>query len=210
MTLVKICGITSLEDAIMCVEAGADALGFNFYSHSPRYIEPQAVRKIMDQLPADVLTVGVFVNEETELVKQITTRAGVAAVQLHGEESPEYCRQFADRYVIKVLAASKVAPEEALAYEVQAIMLDASNRKARGGTGRVIDWSLARRARDLVPRFFLAGGLAPENVGEALATVDPYGVDACSALETSPGIKNPARVRAFVKATRAAALAVKR
>lgn len=202
MAFVKICGITNLEDALLCVAAGADALGFNFYRLSPRYIEPIAAREITSRLPANVLTVGVFVNELTpETVERIASDAGVLAMQLHGDESPNYCRALRGRYVIKVLAASKdFEPQRALDYEVEAIMLDTFDPQMRGGTGRVIDWSVARKTRALVPKFFLAGGLSPENVQGAIRRVDPYGVDACSALEIRPGKKLPERVAAFVKA----------
>jgi phosphoribosylanthranilate isomerase len=206
MAFVKICGITNLEDALLSAAAGADALGFNFYRPSPRFIEPLAAREIIDRLPGNVLTVGVFVNEPTpEAVERIASDAGVAAVQLHGDESPEYCRALRSRYVIKVLTAGNdFEPQRALDYEVQAIMLDTSDPQLRGGTGRVMDWSVARRTRALVPRLFLAGGLAAENVRYAIAAVDPYGVDACSRLEISPGKKVPERLEAFVKAARAA------
>jgi phosphoribosylanthranilate isomerase len=206
MTFIKICGITNLEDARMSVAAGADALGFNFYRPSPRYIDPDSAREIIDQLPDSVLTVGVFVNEESpNVVEQIATEAGVAALQLHGDESPDYCRELANRYVIKVLAAgNNFKPEDALDYDVQAIMLDAFDSHLRGGTGRTIDWSRARQTRNVIPRLILAGGLGPENVGEAIAIVNPYGVDACSALESTPGKKVPERVTAFIQAVRAA------
>ena len=202
MAYVKVCGITNLDDARAAVEAGADALGFNFYRPSPRYIEPIAARAIIDKLPADVLTVGVFVNEETpKRVEEIANEAGVAALQLHGDESPEYCVALKDRYVIKVFGVGgDFAPERALAYDVQAVMLDALDRKVRGGTGRMVDWLAARRIRELVPKLFLAGGLSPRNVAEAIAAVRPYAVDACSSLESSPGRKDAARVRAFVAA----------
>ena len=204
MAFVKICGITNLEDALVSVAAGADALGFNFYRPSPRYIEPLAAREIIDRLPGNVLTVGVFVNEATpEDVEQIASDAGVAAVQLHGDETPDYCRALRGRYVIKVLAArTDFEPQRALDYEVQAIMLDTFDPQMRGGTGRIMDWSLARETRELVPKLFLAGGLAAENVGYAIAAVDPYGVDACSKLEITPGKKVPERVEAFVNAAR--------
>ena len=206
MAFVKICGITNLEDALLSVAAGADALGFNFYRPSPRYIEPLAAREIIDRLPGNILTVGVFVNEPTpEAVERIASDAGVAAVQLHGDESPDYCRALRGRYVIKVLAAGDdFEPQRALDYEVQAIMLDTFDPQMRGGTGRVMDWSVARETRALVPRLFLAGGLDAENVRDAIAAVDPYGVDACSKLEISPGKKVPERVEAFVNAARAA------
>jgi phosphoribosylanthranilate isomerase len=206
MAFVKICGITNLEDALLSVAAGADALGFNFYRPSPRYIDPLAAREIIDSLPESVLTVGVFVNEPTpETVERIASDAGVAAVQLHGDESPDYCRALRGRYVIKVLkAGNDFEPQRALDYEVQAIMLDTFDPQMRGGTGRVMDWSVARRTRELVPKLFLAGGLAADNVRFAIAAVEPYGVDACSRLEISPGKKFPERVEAFVNAARTA------
>jgi len=206
MTLVKICGITNLDDALMSVEAGADALGFNFYRPSPRFIEPEAVREIVSQLPADTLTVGVFVNEETpEVVENIASESGVAALQLHGDESPDYCRRFPERYVIKVFRVDHdFDPVQIQNYNVNAVMLDAFDRNLRGGTGRTVDWSLARETRELGIRLFLAGGLSHTNVSEAITAVKPYAVDACSALEDSPGKKTPELVFAFVKAVRAA------
>lgn len=205
MTLIKICGITNLEDAQLCVAAGADALGFNFYPPSPRYIEPRVARSIIDQLPETILTVGVFVNEPTNLVEQIANEAGVAALQLHGDETPDYCRELTNRRVIKVLATGNdFHPENALAYDVDTIMLDAFDLKLRGGTGQTIDWELARQTRSLVPQLILAGGLTPENVSDAIFAVNPYGVDACSSLENRPGRKTPERVKAFVEAVRAA------
>jgi phosphoribosylanthranilate isomerase len=206
MAFVKICGITNLEDALVSVAAGVDALGFNFYRPSPRYIEPLAARQIIDHLPRKVLTVGVFVNEPTpEAVERIASDAGVTAVQLHGDETPDYCRELRGRYVIKVLAAGNdFQPERARDYHVQAIMLDTFDQQLRGGTGRSLDWSVARKTRELVPRLFLAGGLAAENVRSAIEAVDPYGVDACSKLEISPGKKLAERVEAFASAARLA------
>lgn len=208
MAFVKICGITNLEDALLSVAAGADALGFNFYRPSPRYIEPSAAREIIDNLPENVLAVGVFVNERTpEMVERIASDAGVGAMQLHGDESPDYCHALRGRYVIKVLSAGNdFEPQSALNYEVQAIMLDTFDPEMRGGTGRVMDWSVARKTRVLVPNLFLAGGLAAENVRYAIAAVNPYGVDACSRLEITPGKKDPERVEAFVNAVRSASL----
>lgn len=203
--LVKICGITNLEDALMAVDAGADMLGFNFYRSSSRYIEPEAARKIIDQLPLRVLTVGVFGNETPELVEQVASEAGVSVLQLHGDESPEYCWALKHRSVIKVLRVDQdFVPERALDYDVEGIMLDAFDKNLRGGTGHTIDWSIARRTRELVPKLFLAGGLSPENVAAAIAAVAPYAVDACSALEASPGKKDPLRVFKFVAAARTA------
>lgn len=205
--LIKICGITNLQDALMAIDAGAGALGFNFWRPSRRFIEPEDARVIIGQLPPDILTVGVFVNQASpQQAEQIAAQAGVAALQLHGDESPEYCEALRDHYVIKALAVGDdFDPERATKYHTRAIMLDAFDKENRGGTGRRIDWSVARRTRELVPRLFLAGGLSPENITAAIAAVEPYGVDACSALERAPGKKDPARVRSFIKAALAAA-----
>jgi phosphoribosylanthranilate isomerase len=204
MTLIKICGITSLDDATAAIAAGADALGFNFYKPSPRYIAPQAAREIIKQLPESVLTVGVFVNEDSETVKQVANEAGTRALQLHGDESPDYCQELAgDNYVIKTLTVSDEFDIQLVqTYDVEAIMLDTKDNRLRGGTGRVFDWSVAQQVRRLIPKLYLAGGLAPENVAEAIETVRPYAVDACSALEDGPGRKSHERMRAFVDAVR--------
>jgi phosphoribosylanthranilate isomerase len=203
---IKICGITNVEDALVAVEAGADALGFNFYRRSPRFILPVDARRIIERLPASILSVGVFVNEERpETVARVATEAGLGAVQLHGDETPEYCRALADRFRIKAMrAGAGFTPENAAGYEVEAILLDAFDPKARGGTGRVVDWQLARRVRALVPKLFLAGGLSPDNISEAIEAVGPYGVDACSGLESAPGRKDARRVRDFISRARAA------
>ena len=203
MTLVKICGITNLADGLAAVEAGADALGFNFYRPSPRYISPPDARKIIDQLPHSVLKVGVFVNEGLHSALHITAEAGLSAVQLHGDESPEYCHEFAGTYVIKAFGAGDNLHVEA--YDVDAIMLDTKDDLLHGGTGRTFDWSIAQRTNHSVPKLFLAGGLSPDNVAEAIATVRPYAVDACSSLEERLGKKNHERMNAFVKAVRSVA-----
>src|SRR6185503_21201592 len=204
MTLIKICGITNIHDALAAVAAGADALGFNFYKPSPRYVTPQTAREIVAKLPVSVLTVGVFVNEESQSVRNIANEANVAALQLHGDESPEYCRELGkDRYVIKTFAvANDFDVQRIQPYRVEAIMLDTKHNSLRGGTGRVFDWSVAKEVNDFVPKLFLAGGLSPENIEEAVATVRPYAIDACSALEDEPGRKNHERMRAFVEIAR--------
>jgi len=205
MTLVKICGITNLDDALAAVESGADALGFNFYKPSPRYITPQAAREIINQLPSSIVTVGVFVNEASpQSVMDIANEAGLKTLQLHGDESPDYCRELAaNTLVIKTLAVSDTFdPKLTQAYHVDAIMLDTRDNRLRGGTGRVFDWSIAQQVGELVPKLYLAGGLSPENVEEAINKVRPYAVDACSSLEDSPGTKNHGRMRAFVDTVR--------
>ena len=161
-------------------------------------------REIVAQVPSSVLTVGVFVNAgEPEEVARLADVAGVTAVQLHGNESPSYCRELSGRFVIKALRANEAfKPESAADYETDAVLLDSFDARLAGGTGRVFDWSLARRTSKLVPKLFLAGGLGPQNIAEAVASVQPYAVDACSLLESSSGRKDIALVRAFINAIR--------
>lgn len=205
MTFVKICGITNLDDALAAIDAGADALGFNFYKPSPRYVTPDAAHEIIAQLPnKSILAVGVFVNEQSpQDVEIVARRASITAIQLHGDESPAYCRNLSQFKVIKALAAgADFDAEQARAYEVDAILLDTKDPALRGGTGRVFDWSIARQVKRLVPKLFLAGGLGVQNIEQAIISVDPYGVDACSALEETPGKKDHVLVRSFVKTIR--------
>ena len=213
MVRVKVCGITNIEDARAAIDAGADMLGFNFYRPSPRFIEPREAKKIIGAIRDEIgsrelALVGVFVNETSpDAVAHIVAAAGVDAVQLHGDESLEFCAGLKlllrDTFLIKVLRVTDTFdPAETERYNADAIMLDAFHRELRGGTGQVVDWTVARSARELVPRLFLAGGLSPENVGQAIAAVRPYAVDACSSLESTPGRKNAERVKAFVQAVR--------
>jgi phosphoribosylanthranilate isomerase len=204
MTLIKICGITNLEDAVAALAMGVDALGFNFYKPSPRYITPQNAREIIEQLPDSVLKVGVFVNEESpDHIRQIANESGITALQLHGDESPDYCHDLADLDVIKALAVGHDFDTKVIQhYRVNAIMLDTRHNKLRGGTGLTFDWSIAQEVSKTVPKLYLAGGLSPENVANAIESVKPYAVDACSALEDIPGKKNEERMRAFVAAVR--------
>ncbi|HLA10321.1 MAG TPA: phosphoribosylanthranilate isomerase [Pyrinomonadaceae bacterium] len=202
MAKIKICGITTLGDALACAAAGADALGFNFYRGSQRYVHPERVREITRQLPPEILTVGVFVDEPSpEVIRYVADVANVTAVQLHGDESPEYCTALTNKFVIKVVHPNK-DHRELTQYKTSALMVDTFDEHERGGTGRLSDWSFARKLIQLTPRLFLAGGLSPENVADAVKIVEPYAVDACSALESSPGKKDPDRVRAFVEAVR--------
>ena len=213
MVKVKICGITNLEDARSAIEAGADMLGFNFYRPSPRFIEPAAVRKILESMRGEIegrgiTMVGVFVNEASpDAVAEIVNKAGLNAAQLHGDESIEFCATLKQllngKLLIKVLRVTDTfAPAESEKYDADAIMLDAFHREMPGGTGRVVDWTVARSARELVPHLILAGGLSPENVAEAIAEVGPFAVDACSSLESTPGRKSAERMKAFVRAAR--------
>ncbi len=207
MVLVKICGITNLTDALAAAAAGADMLGFNFYHGSARFITASAARRIIDHLPPRILSVGVFVNEESpEAVVRLAALAGVGAVQLHGDESPAYCRAVSHRMVIKALrVGSDFKPAKAAEYHTEAILLDAYSGAARGGTGETCDWTLARSTCEITSKLFLAGGLTPDNVEEAIRAVRPFAVDACSGIESAPGLKDAMRLRAFVAAVRRAA-----
>ena len=215
---VKICGITNIDDARAAVSAGADMLGFNFYRPSPRFIEPDSAAKIIDSIRAETggrnqtpSMIGVFVNESIEVVSRIAEEAGLDGIQLHGEETVEYCRRLKDacpqKFVIKAFAARiNENVEIANGYETDAVMIDAFDADLRGGTGRVANWSFARDMVHKVGRVFLAGGLAPENIAEAIAAVHPYGVDVCSSVETEPGRKSARRMREFVDAARSGKL----
>lgn len=205
---VKVCGITNLKDAQMCIGAGADMLGFNFYPGSPRYIAPEEARPIIEVLPSEVMSVGIFVNEESpETVASIADVTGVAAIQLHGEETPFYCRALKNYFVIKALRVQEgFMPEQISEYETKAVLLDAFSSKAPGGTGERFDWFVAQQARQFVSRLFLAGGLTPENVNEAVEVARPYAVDVCSALESAPGQKDEGRVREFITAAKRSAI----
>jgi phosphoribosylanthranilate isomerase len=204
MALVKICGITNAEDALAAVEAGADILGFNFYPKSPRFVSPREARLIVDVLPERVVRVGVFVNEEEpESVLRAVAESCVGVAQLHGDETPEFCARLEGVSVIKALRVGRgFAVERAASFKTDAVLLDAYDREAYGGTGRTFDWSLARRTREVVPKLFLAGGLTPLNVAEAIRAVRPFAVDVCSGVETAPGRKSRDLMRRFVEAVR--------
>jgi len=198
---VKICGITNLEDALLAASLGAHALGFIFYQKSPRAIRPEAAREIIRALPPLVLSVGVFVDEEAQVVREISERVGLDWVQLHGRESPEYCRSLGRR----VLKGFRIKNEASLAFlseyqnAVQAFLLDTYRPGTPGGTGETFDWEIARQARKYGP-VILAGGLTPDNVAAALQTAKPQGVDVASGVEVSPGKKDPGKLKAFFQA----------
>jgi phosphoribosylanthranilate isomerase len=205
---IKICGMTRLADALCAVESGVDALGFIFYERSPRAITPQAAAVIIEQLPPFVDAVGVFVNEELEQVVRIIRACGLAYAQLHGSESPEYCRELAERAApcrvlkaIRVGAQSNVDDVAPYRDVVQGYLLDTYQKNAVGGTGLAFDWNLIDRLQ-LTKPFLLAGGLDPDNIRDALEQVRPYGVDANSGLEDAPGQKNHHRIRQFIDAVR--------
>jgi phosphoribosylanthranilate isomerase len=206
MTKVKICGITNLNDALLSVGCGAVALGFNFYEKSPRYISPESAREIGSRLPNNVDKVGVFVNETIPRMFEVVATADLDAIQLHGEESPEFVQQLRSHTgcrIIKVLRASPgFDPEEILKYNADAILLDAYSPTDIGGTGKTVDRTLAKTCAAMVSKFYLAGGLSIDNVAEAIRIVRPFAVDACSRLESEPGKKDPVKVERFIAAVR--------
>jgi phosphoribosylanthranilate isomerase len=201
MVRVKICGMTNLEDALLAAELGADALGFIFYAKSPRYVAPETARAIIAQLPPFVAAVGVFVDEAAAVVQELAARAGLDWVQLHGQESPDYCRSLGR----KVIKAFRIQDEGSLSRladyrgAAQALLLDTYKKGQVGGTGETFDWHLARQAKQYGP-IILAGGLTSENVAQAIATAQPAAVDAASGTEAAPGKKDPAKLRAFFEA----------
>jgi len=202
MTRVKICGISNVEDALAAIDAGAWALGFNFYRGSARYLTPHRARRIIEQLPSSVLSVGVFVNQESPTsVAQMIDESGIGAAQLHGDESHAFCHALGQYKIIKALRVGRgFMTEQAAEYLTDYILLDAFCEQARGGTGKTFDWAVARRVRDCVPKLILAGGLTVENVEAAIKAVDPYAVDVCSGVELAPGRKEHHLMRAFVNA----------
>ena len=200
MFRIKICGITNLEDAQLAADLGADALGFIFYPPSPRSVAPDAARAIIAQLPPLVTTVGVFVDEDAALVKELAAQVGLDWLQLHGVEPPEYCRSLGRR-IIKGFRIQDAASLERLnEYRgvAQAFLLDTYKKGQVGGTGETFDWGLARQAREYGP-IILAGGLTPENVARAVAIAQPQAVDVASGVEARPGKKAPEKLRAFFR-----------
>ncbi|MCL2791264.1 MAG: phosphoribosylanthranilate isomerase [Desulfobulbus sp.] len=205
---IKICGIIRLADALCAVEAGVDGLGFIFAAKSPRTITPETAKAIIDLLPPLVDAVGVFVDEEPGQVAAIVRECGINIIQLHGAESPAYCRKLASLVahckLLKAIrvgertTAADVAPYDAV---VHAFLLDTYQKNVVGGTGQTFDWTLIDRL-NLTKPFLLAGGLDATNIGEALTRVNPYGVDANSGLEDAPGHKNHGHIRRFIAAVR--------
>ena len=203
---IKICGITSVEDARLCVEAGADALGFIFVEHTPRYVAPDAAARIIAGLPPFVTPVGVFWDHAAGHVKAVAEQCGLGALQFHGDETPEDLQE----YRLPVIKTLKVAAAADLArmagYRVSAFLLDSPSRWSEGEARPPIPWDVAAEAARLHP-VLLSAGLTPENVAGAVRRVRPYGVDVNSGVEARPGRKDPARVRRFVAEARAAAAA---
>ncbi len=202
------CGVTRLDDAVVAVKAGVDALGFIFYEKSPRYIDPDDARLIIEELPPFVDTVGVFVDKKRREVEEIVQYCPLGYAQLHGKESPKYCERLTRLatpcQVLKALrvgtqlTSEEVAPYNAL---VKGFLLDTFRKDAVGGTGEAFDWSLVDRLH-LEKPFLLAGGLSVDNIREALERVRPYGVDVNSGIEKAPGVKDHILIQKFVATVR--------
>jgi phosphoribosylanthranilate isomerase len=192
----KVCGITLLEDARAAIDCGAEYLGFIFYPKSPRYITPTAARAIIERAPDNIISVGVFVNEpRPEDVDEILRVSGARMAQLHGDESPAYCAGVGAERVIKALrVGDDFDARRVLDYPASAVLLDAFDAKLYGGTGRTVNWTIAREAARLT-RVFLSGGLSPENVVDAIRAVEPFAIDVNSGVESAPGRKDASKLQ---------------
>lgn len=218
MTVVKICGVKTLDDALMCCEAGADLIGLNFYPPSPRSLDPATARLLTDALRAECgdqcpVIVGVFVNESVDSMRDVIAIAGLDAAQLSGYETPETLAALDGRGIKTIRPkdlteaihqAEMFAPLAPTDERLPTLLIDAYHTTLYGGTGEEADQEIARTLQDLVPRLMLAGGLKPENVGNRVRALRPWGVDVASGVEREPGVKDPQRVQAFIAAVRPA------
>ena len=205
-TRIKICGITRLEDAQASIKAGCDALGFVFFKESPHYIALDAFKAIAKVLPPFVTKVGLFVNAEPVDIQKAIQSGLIDLIQFHGEETPQFCRQFEFPYIKAVGVSSSVnlLQYEKDFYDADALLLDASHEHLKGGTGQTFDWNLIPNS--LSKPVVLAGGLTVDNVKEAIKQVKPYAVDVSGGVEESKGIKNSLKIQAFIKETQDAAV----
>jgi phosphoribosylanthranilate isomerase len=203
-TRVKICGITNLADAETAAAAGADMLGFVFYEKSPRSITIPAAAEIARNLAPHVLRVGLFVNAPEDFVFNALHKCGLNLLQFHGDEPPDYCTQFGAMTIKAFRIKDETSLLELPKFSTDAYLLDAFVPRALGGTGHRFNWDLAVAAQKFGKPIFLAGGLTPENVAEAVVRVRPFAVDVSSGVEQAPGKKDPAKVRAFIANARQA------
>lgn len=199
---VKVCGITNLDDALAALEAGADALGFNFHAPSPRSLSPDAAADIVARLPGSTCTVGVFVNASRQDIERVAGRVGLTALQFHGDEDPEFCRSWPQKIIKALRVRDRSGAAAARAYAVDFILADAYVGDRFGGTGRRI--ALEYLEGFDRGRLILAGGLTPENVTDAVRAVRPFGVDVASGIERAPGRKDWDLMRRFIAHAHAA------
>ncbi|WP_432694916.1 phosphoribosylanthranilate isomerase [Marinobacterium sp. YM272] len=199
-TRVKICGITRIEDARDAIDAGASALGFVFYPRSPRAIEVDAARAIIEKLPPFVTTTALFVDPDVALVKRVIETTGIDLLQFHGNEEPAFCASFGRPWIkaLRMKPGMDLRAECGRFSASRAILLDAYRPGVPGGTGETFDWELI--PADIAPKIILAGGLLPENVAGAIAAVHPYAVDVSGGVEAGKGIKDPERIKGFMAA----------
>jgi|SRR5580700_7659524 phosphoribosylanthranilate isomerase len=214
MTWVKICGMTNLEDALVAVEAGADAVGFVFYEKSPRCVRVETVREIVEKLPESVEKVGVFVNEGEDTICDFADRGGLTGIQMHGDKEDPHVADLVVKRMPRVSVMAAVSMRRPVPQgwammwhpdSVRAVLLDSGKSSKHGGTGEVFDWIAAVPVVDDIKTLFkvvAAGGLTSQNVGKAIGILEPWGVDVVSGVEALPGKKDPEKVRAFVRAVR--------
>ncbi|SMO46901.1 phosphoribosylanthranilate isomerase [Balnearium lithotrophicum] len=204
MVRVKVCGITNLNDALITVKAGADAVGFILYPKSKRFIKAKEVRRITQGLPPFIFKVGVFVNEDLHAILEILSYANLDFAQLHGDESPEECEYIGKERVIKVFrlkSIDEVEKIEPYIGKIRALLLDTYSESSYGGTGKTFNWEIARAVKERFPQIplILSGGLNPENVRDAIKEVNPYAIDVSSGVERAPGIKDREKVELFIR-----------
>ena len=198
-TIIKVCGLTRLDEALACSELGVQWLGFNCFRGSKRYLPPEAIATIIQQLPSEVKTVGVFVNSSSTEIEEILQQTGMHLAQLHGDESPDFANALQVPWFRAFRVMDDLAEEEIRSYGQELFLLDAAQTGQYGGTGHAFDWKVATRLRDH-GKLLLAGGLQPDNVKEAVLQVRPFGVDVASGVESAPGRKDPQKVANFIAA----------
>jgi phosphoribosylanthranilate isomerase len=199
---VKVCGITSPEDALLAAEAGASAIGLIFWPSSPRFVDRATARRIVEALPSFVLRVGVFVDQSLDMLTRTSDDVGLDIIQLHGNERPEMVACLPRRVLKAIRVGVDSVLQEVEQYESAAILLDTKDEQRPGGTGQSFDWRLAQQVRAKVPFLVLAGGLTPENVAAAIKIVGPDAVDVSSGVESRPGKKDPVKLKGFMEAVR--------
>jgi phosphoribosylanthranilate isomerase len=205
-TQIKVCGVTNEKDARACAELGAHLIGLNFYSKSPRYIQPNVARQIVEALPVHISAVGVFVDGNADEIRKNANIAGVRCVQLHGNFSPEIARELAGEFrVIRAFSTdSRFHPQNVSLFPDSDILIDAHHPDLRGGTGQTCDWSAARETLPFARFLILSGGLNAQNVGFAIEAVAPHAVDVCTGVESAPGVKDHRALKHFVTAVKIA------
>lgn len=198
---IKICGITRIEDALLAAELGAWAVGFIFVKNTPRYILPETAAEIIKHLPENLIKIGVFADVSLEEIKQTALKTGITKIQLHGNESPEFCKELADLTGKEIIKAIRIKNHKDLKLlpiykdKVSFILLDSYSEKESGGTGKTFDWEIAKKAAEQEIPIILAGGINPDNAKQAYKTVQPYALDISSGVEECKGVKNPEKLK---------------